>query len=389
MARSAHGQSLLERSPNLSGAWVGPAGTLHFNFLHRFTRTSAPTRKVQSSPTFLLAAGLPRRTLAGLNYATNSDVAPRYPNEWEFFGRVLPITQENGGPLELALQGGYNLAARSVDGEVTIGRQLGPARVRVAARVLSDAYGLGETRTVIAGGGVLRLGRYVALAGDYASMLNRPVGFDAAWSGALQLAIPYTPHTLSLQAANTNTATLQGSSASRGGMRRYGFEFTIPVTLRRYFPRRAPPATVVDTVVPRPEPVEVARRDTAARPDDPIATPEPVIVERDTLPPPRADRADTVPPRRPAPAAPLVADTVEAEMRQLAFVPARIEITAGTTVAWTNRDPVEHTVTADGGRWDSGTIDPGATWRRRFDRPGTYTFHCVPHPFMKGVVVVR
>jgi plastocyanin len=58
-------------------------------------------------------------------------------------------------------------------------------------------------------------------------------------------------------------------------------------------------------------------------------------------------------------------------------------------VEWKNDDPLAHTVTADDGSWDSGLIQPGATWRRTFDRPGTYPFHCTPHPFMKGVVVVR
>ena len=53
------------------------------------------------------------------------------------------------------------------------------------------------------------------------------------------VAIPGTPHTFSLQATNTSTATLEG--ASRGtSQRRYGFEFTIPFTLARYFGRRQP-----------------------------------------------------------------------------------------------------------------------------------------------------
>jgi nitrite reductase (NO-forming) len=46
-------------------------------------------------------------------------------------------------------------------------------------------------------------------------------------------------------------------------------------------------------------------------------------------------------------------------------------------------------VTADDGAFDSGNVDPGQSWRRRFDTPGTYPFHCTPHPFMKGVIVVR
>ena len=76
-------------------------------------------------------------------------------------------------------------------------------------------------------------------------------------------------------------------------------------------------------------------------------------------------------------------------MRAIKFNPARIEIPAGGTVVWTNSDPVPHTVTADDAGWRSGLIQPGGSFRRRFDRPGTYSFHCDPHPFMKGVVVVR
>ena len=40
-------QSLLDRSPNVSGDWVGAPGTLQFNFLHRFTHADPPTRKVK------------------------------------------------------------------------------------------------------------------------------------------------------------------------------------------------------------------------------------------------------------------------------------------------------------------------------------------------------
>lgn len=80
---------------------------------------------------------------------------------------------------------------------------------------------------------------------------------------------------------------------------------------------------------------------------------------------------------------------VPVEIRAIKFTPARVEISAGSSVEWTNADPVPHSVTSDDTGWDSGLIAPGGTFRRRFDQPGTYTFHCTPHPFMKGVVVVR
>src|SRR5256885_4957965 len=51
------GQSLLERPPNLSGEWTGAPGTLYFHFIHRFSTSGAPQRKVSNVPTFLLGAG--------------------------------------------------------------------------------------------------------------------------------------------------------------------------------------------------------------------------------------------------------------------------------------------------------------------------------------------
>src|SRR5207247_53885 len=62
---------------------------------------------------------------------------------------------------------------------------------------------------------------------------------------------------------------------------------------------------------------------------------------------------------------------------------------AGQAVRWVNGDPVEHTVTFDGGEPGSPLISPNGTWAHRFDRPGRYAYHCTPHPFMTGVVVVR
>src|ERR687890_1273724 len=119
-------QTVLQRTPNLSGGWVGGSGVIHFNFLHRFSISSAPERKVTSTPTFLLAAGLPARTLLGVHYATNSEISPRYPNEWELFGRIALLDQTSGAPLDVAAQAGYNLAAEQPDGEVALGRRQGP-----------------------------------------------------------------------------------------------------------------------------------------------------------------------------------------------------------------------------------------------------------------------
>jgi plastocyanin len=326
-------QSLLERPPNVSGDWTGSPGTLYFHFLHRFAAGDAPERKVSNVPTFLVAAGLPRRLLVGASYSTNSTLAPRFPNEWELLARWQLLSQDLGRPLDLGAQLAYNNAAQGIDAELSAARRVGIARVLAAGRALSDPVESGDMRFAAAGGVAVRLGTYVALAGDAATLLDRDAGEKVAWSAGLHLAIPLTPHTLSLQATNTLVTTLQGASRGTDDVR-YGFEFTVPLSLGRYFGRRA------DTVA--------------------AAAPVP---------------ADT-------------ARTVRTTIRNTSYLQTRIEIAVGSTIEWTNADAMPHSVTAVDRRFDSGLIGAGGTWRHTFTQPGTYEFYCMPHPFMKGTVVV-
>ena len=76
-------------------------------------------------------------------------------------------------------------------------------------------------------------------------------------------------------------------------------------------------------------------------------------------------------------------------MKSLQYMPARIELRAGATIVWRNDDPLPHSVVSEEARFDSGLIQPGKRWARTFARPGTYTVHCTPHPFMKSVIVVK
>ena len=43
---------------------------------------------------------------------------------------------------------------------------------------------------------------------------------------------------------------------------------------------------------------------------------------------------------------------------------------------------------AEDGSFESGAIESGQQRALLFSKPGTFPFHCTPHPFMKGVVVV-
>ena len=70
------------------------------------------------------------------------------------------------------------------------------------------------------------------------------------------------------------------------------------------------------------------------------------------------------------------------------FEPAALIIAPGATVRWFNDDGLPHTVTASDSSWDSGNLDPGSTFERAYDLPGTYPYLCRYHPGMAGTIVV-
>jgi plastocyanin len=93
------------------------------------------------------------------------------------------------------------------------------------------------------------------------------------------------------------------------------------------------------------------------------------------------------------PGAPLIREQTAAapgvvRITDFAFAPGHLQVAAGTELTWTNEDPTAHTVTAAGGTFDSGTIDPGGEFAVRFDEPGTYPYACAIHPAMRATVHV-
>lgn len=78
----------------------------------------------------------------------------------------------------------------------------------------------------------------------------------------------------------------------------------------------------------------------------------------------------------------------EVFIQGMAFSPATLTVTAGTTVKWTNKDGVTHTVTSDNTLFDSGNVLPNGIYSYTFSTAGTYTYHCSIHTSMKGTVVV-
>jgi plastocyanin len=72
------------------------------------------------------------------------------------------------------------------------------------------------------------------------------------------------------------------------------------------------------------------------------------------------------------------------------FSPMHASVAPGSTVSVTNKDSVTHTLTATGGRFNTGDIGPGQT--KTFTAPskaGTYNYICNIHQYMMGTIVVR
>src|SRR5439155_10591063 len=128
----------LDRPDNISTNWVGSTGIIYFNFVHRFSTSAPPEKKVTNFPTFLIATGIASQALVGVNYATNSALAARYPNEWEYFARYAPLQQEDGARFDLGGQIDYNLSVKGVDGELSVARREGPLRVVAVSRLIAD-----------------------------------------------------------------------------------------------------------------------------------------------------------------------------------------------------------------------------------------------------------
>ncbi len=72
-----------------------------------------------------------------------------------------------------------------------------------------------------------------------------------------------------------------------------------------------------------------------------------------------------------------------------AFAPVNLTVAAGTTVQWTNKDNIAHTVTADDGSFGSAHLANGGTFTQTFAAAGTYSYHCSIHPSMTAQVTVQ
>ena len=88
------------------------------------------------------------------------------------------------------------------------------------------------------------------------------------------------------------------------------------------------------------------------------------------------------------------------------YDPPQIFVTVGDTITWYNDDRESHTVTSGDspgrfgwmdnkdfgkpdGIFDSGRFLPGESWSYKFEESGAFSYFCIIHPWMEGIVIVE
>jgi len=81
--------------------------------------------------------------------------------------------------------------------------------------------------------------------------------------------------------------------------------------------------------------------------------------------------------------------SAEVKIDNFSFGPETIKVSVGTTVTWTNRDDIPHTVVSTDGVFKSKVRDTDEKFSYTFTKAGTYPYFCSVHPKMTGKVVVQ
>ncbi len=82
-------------------------------------------------------------------------------------------------------------------------------------------------------------------------------------------------------------------------------------------------------------------------------------------------------------------EATEVKIDNFSFGPETLTIAVGTTVTWTNRDDIPHTVVSTDGVFKSKVLDTDEKFSFNFSKAGTYPYFCSIHPKMTGKVIVQ
>lgn len=78
--------------------------------------------------------------------------------------------------------------------------------------------------------------------------------------------------------------------------------------------------------------------------------------------------------------------TQEVSISDFAFDPPTLSVEQGTTVVWTNKDSVPHSIVGD--NFSSTALNPGESYSYTFTSGGSFAYKCSFHPQMKAYVIV-
>ncbi|WP_312528008.1 amicyanin [Paracoccus sp. (in: a-proteobacteria)] len=102
----------------------------------------------------------------------------------------------------------------------------------------------------------------------------------------------------------------------------------------------------------------------------------------------------TVPSETPVAEAEAPADAVIVNIDKLKYETPEVKIKVGQTVTWVNKEAMPHNVDFVKGvvgeaELKGPMLKKGFSFSVTFNEAGTFDYHCTPHPFMRGKVIVE
>jgi plastocyanin len=88
---------------------------------------------------------------------------------------------------------------------------------------------------------------------------------------------------------------------------------------------------------------------------------------------------------------PVKSGLVKISYHEIAIEPDTLKVKVGSTIQWTNEDPVEHNVVSASGpaKFASKTFGEGGTFQVKVTKPGVIHYRCTLHPAtMNGTIEV-
>jgi plastocyanin len=76
-------------------------------------------------------------------------------------------------------------------------------------------------------------------------------------------------------------------------------------------------------------------------------------------------------------------------IKDFAFNPEKLTVTAGSTLKVTNDDGAAHTLTARDGSFNTGDLSGGKATMVSLEKTGTFAYYCKIHDYMTGTLVVK